>query len=74
MKKATSFKVGIITLTGMFVSTLLLAPEALTVIGPAVVAGILGACGFHQGSSVADNWQRSKYYQPELNTNRKREQ
>jgi hypothetical protein len=66
MKKATSFKVGIITLIGIFVSTLLMAPEALTVIGPAVVAGILGACGVQQGSAVAENWQRSKYYRSEL--------
>jgi hypothetical protein len=66
MKKATSFKVGIIFLAGMFILTLFLAPEALTVIGPAVAAGVVGACGFHQGTGVADNWQRSKYYQPAL--------
>jgi hypothetical protein len=66
MKKATSFKVGIITLVGIFILTLFLAPDALTVIGPAVIAGIVGACGFHQGTNVADNWQRSKYYQSAL--------
>jgi hypothetical protein len=66
MKKATSFKVGIITLIGIFVLTLFLVPEALPAIGPAVIAGIVGACGFYQGTNVADNWQRAKYYQPVL--------
>jgi hypothetical protein len=46
--------------------TLALAPEAITTIGPAVIAGIVGACGFFQGTNVADNWQRSKYYQPDM--------
>jgi hypothetical protein len=66
MKKSTSFKVGIVSLLGIYGFTLALAPEAITAIGPAVIAGILGACGFFQGTAVADNWQRSKYYQPEL--------
>jgi hypothetical protein len=66
MKKATSFKVGIITLLGIYGSTLVLAPEAISTIGPAVIAGIVGACGFFQSTAVADNWQRSKYYQKEL--------
>jgi hypothetical protein len=66
MKKATSFKVGIISLLGIYGFTLALAPESIPAIGPAVVGGILGACGFFQGTAVADNWQRSKYYQAEL--------
>jgi hypothetical protein len=50
----------------MFFATLLAAPAALPSIGTAVIAGVVGACwGFH-GASVADNWQRSKYYRPEL--------
>jgi hypothetical protein len=66
MKKATSFKVGIVSLLGIYGSTLAFAPDAVATIGPAVIAGIIGACGFFQGTSVADNWQRSKYYQPSL--------
>jgi hypothetical protein len=66
MKKATSFKVGIITLVGIYGFTLALAPEALAAIGPAVIAGVVSACGFFQGTGVADNWQRSKYYRSEL--------
>jgi hypothetical protein len=70
VKKATSFKVGIVALVGLFVLTLFFAPESLAAIGPVVIAGIVGACGFFQGSNVADNWQRSKYYQPELDKRR----
>jgi hypothetical protein len=66
MKKATSFKVGIISLLGIYGFTLALAPDAITAVGPAVIAGIVGACGFFQGTGVADNWQRSKYYQAAL--------
>jgi hypothetical protein len=66
MKKATSFKTGIIALLGIYASTLALAPEALPSIGPAVIAGVVSACGLFQGAGVADNWQRSKYYRSEL--------
>ncbi|MDR0586032.1 MAG: hypothetical protein LBG26_02210 [Treponema sp.] len=66
MKKKHAFIVGIVSLLGIYGFTLGLAPEAVTAIGPAVVAGIVGACGFFQGANVADNWQRSKYYQPAL--------
>jgi hypothetical protein len=66
MKKKHAFIVGIVSLLGIYGFTLALAPETITAIGPAVVAGIVGACGFFQGTNVADNWQRSKYYQPRL--------
>jgi hypothetical protein len=66
MKKKHAFITGIISLLGIYGFTLSLAPETLAAIGPAVVAGIVGACGFFQGANVADNWQRSKYYLPEL--------
>jgi hypothetical protein len=67
MKKKHAFIVGVVSLLGIYGFTLVLAPEAITTIGLAVVAGITGACGFSLGSSVADNWQRSKYYRHELN-------
>ena len=66
MKKQHAFWVGLASLLGLFLVTLFVAPGALAAIGPAVVAGIVGACGFYQGTNVADNWQRSKYYRPEL--------
>jgi hypothetical protein len=70
VKKKHAFWVGIISLLGIYVATLALAPAAISVIGPAVVMGIVGACGFYQGTNVADNWQRAKYYQPALDQRR----
>jgi uncharacterized protein (DUF697 family) len=66
MKKKHAFIVGIVSLLGIYGFTLALAPETITAIGPAVVAGIVTACGFSVGANVADNLQRSKYYRPEL--------
>jgi hypothetical protein len=66
MKKRHAFITGIISLLGIYFSTLVIAPDALAAIGPAVVAVIVGACGFYQGANVAGNWQRSKYYRSEL--------
>jgi hypothetical protein len=66
MKKKHTFIVGVVSLLLIYFITLVVAPEAITTIGLAVVAGIVGAGGFSLGSSVADNWQRSKYYQPSL--------
>ena len=66
MKKKHAFCVGVISLLGIYYSTLFIAPESITAIGPAVIAGIVGACGSFFGANVADNWQRSKYYQPAL--------
>jgi hypothetical protein len=66
MKKKHAFWVGTISLLGIYFATLAAAPDAIAAIGPAVILGIVGACGFYQGANVADNWQRSKYYQPVL--------
>jgi drug/metabolite transporter (DMT)-like permease len=66
MKKKHAFIVGIISLLGIYFITLAAAPETIPAIGPAAIAGIVGACGFSLGSNVADNWQRSKYYRTEL--------
>jgi hypothetical protein len=66
VKKKHAFWACLTSLLGIYGSTLALAPDAITAIGPSVVAGIVGAGGFFFGTNVADNWQRSKYYQPQL--------
>jgi hypothetical protein len=66
MKKKHAFWAGLLSLLGIFAATLFMAPGSLAAIGPAVIAGIVGACGFYQGANVADNWQRSMYYREEL--------
>jgi hypothetical protein len=66
MKKKHAFIVVVLSLLGIYFVTLAVVPDTLAAIGPAVIVGIVGAGGFSQGSIVADNWQRSKYYRPEL--------
>ena len=66
MKKKHAFIVGIASLLGIYGATLALVPDAAGALGPSVVMGIVGTCGFYQGTNVADNWQRAKYYQPAL--------
>ena len=66
MKKKHAFLVCLVSLLAIYGATLILAPDAISAIGPSVVLGIVGAGGFSLGANVADNWQRSKYYQPEL--------
>jgi hypothetical protein len=66
LKKCHTFVIGIISLLLVYFVTLFVAPGALQAVGPAVVAGLVGACGFYQGANVADNWQRSKYFRGEL--------
>jgi hypothetical protein len=66
LKKCHTFVAGLASLLGVYFVTLFVARELAGVIGPAVVMGIVGACGFYQGTNVADNWQRAKYYQPAL--------
>jgi hypothetical protein len=66
LKKCHVFVVGVVSLLGVYFVTLFVAGELAGVIGPAVVMGLVGACGFYQGTNVADNWQRSKYYQSAL--------
>ncbi|MDR1249312.1 MAG: hypothetical protein LBK63_08425 [Treponema sp.] len=66
MKKKHAFIAVLVSLLGIYFVTLVVAPDSMAAIGPAAIAGIVGAGGFSLGSSVADNWQRSKYYQPEL--------
>jgi hypothetical protein len=66
MKKKHAFWAGLISLMLIFLLTLFFEPGSLAAIGRAVIAGVVGACGFYQGTNVADNWQRSKYYRKEL--------
>ena len=70
MKKRHAFIAGLASLLGIYAATLLLAPGSLAAVGPAVVGGIVAACGFFKAANVADNWQRSKYYRPELDERR----
>jgi hypothetical protein len=52
-KKKHAFIVGIISLLGIYFSTLAIAPDAIPAVGPAVAAGIIGSCGSFLGANVA---------------------
>lgn len=65
-KKATAFWATFLGLMLMFLGVLAFAPEVLGVVAPGIVAGLVGASASYQGSNVADNFQRAKYYREEL--------
>lgn len=65
-KKSTAFWVSLISLIGLYVLTLFVHPATLDSVGGAMVVSIAAAAGLYQSANVADNWQRSKNYRPEL--------
>lgn len=66
VKKGTSWAIGIVVLTGLYLATLFAAPQVLSDIGGTIVLALAFATIGYQGAQVADNWQRSKYYRDEL--------
>ena len=66
IKKGTSWLVGIIILTGPYIFTAFVVPGALAEIGTIIVLAIAFATVGYQAANVADNWQRSVNYRPEL--------
>lgn len=67
-KKSTAFWVSLLSLIGLYMLTLFIHPDTLMHVGGAMVLSIAAAAGLYQGTNVADNWQRSKNYRPELDT------
>jgi hypothetical protein len=61
-----------VVLVGLYVLTLIVAPNLLASgIGSTIVGAIaFGAVGYG-GVQVAEDWQRSKYYQPSLDKEEK---
>lgn len=66
IKKGTSWLVGIIILTSLYIFTAFVVPGALAEIGTIIVLAIAFATVGYQAANVADNWQRSVHYRPEL--------
>ena len=65
-KKATAFWATYLALLGLYGFTALIVPTTLPAIGPTII-GALAFAGFgYQATNVADNWQRSTHYVPEL--------
>ena len=65
-KKATAFWATFWALLALYGFTAWLVPTSLPAIGPTII-GALAFAGFgYQAANVADNWQRSANYVPEL--------
>ncbi|QQO10090.1 hypothetical protein [Breznakiella homolactica] len=70
-KKSTAFWASFWSLIGLYLITLFISPEVAKVIGPIIVGGIVAAGLGYQGTNVADNAFKGKYYREELDhTNR----
>lgn len=65
-KKSTAFWASFIALIVLYAFTAFKAPDSLNGVGSTIVLAIAAAGGLYQAANVADNWQRSKFYRPEL--------
>jgi hypothetical protein len=66
VKKATAWTLTFVSLNGLYVFTALVSPEAIVPIGQAIIWALAFAGFGYQATNVADNWQRSAHYVPEL--------
>ena len=67
LKKKTIFWATYWAILGIYLITLIISPETARAMVVAVVTAMTGLSGIGQTMNVADNYQRSKYYHPELN-------
>ena len=65
-KKSTAFWASFVALIVLYAFTAFKAPDSLNGVGSTIVLAIAAAGGLYQAANVADNWQRSKFYRPEL--------
>ena len=65
-KKSTAFWASFFALLGIYFITLFANPEILKIIASTIIVGIVGAGVGFQGTNVADNRIKGKYYRPEL--------
>lgn len=66
IKKSGSWRAGITILTGLYITTLLIAPEVLESVGGPIVYAIAFATVGYIGGNVADNALKGRFYRPEL--------
>ena len=65
-KKSTAFWLSFMSLLVIYFVTLFSEPEVLKAIAGAIIWGIVAAGGIYQGTNVADNAAKGKYYRSEL--------
>lgn len=66
-RKLLVFIINHITLTAIIILAFFFAPDQIQAIGPTIIIMIVGNGFVYIGGNVADAWQKSKYYQSELN-------
>ena len=66
VKKGESWRTGIIVLTGLYLVTLFVSPQALEVVGGPIVYAISFATVGYIGGNVADNAVKGRFYRQEL--------
>jgi hypothetical protein len=64
MKKRTAFWVALADVNIVFIIAAVCHVDAAILLP--VITGVLGLTGIYTGFNVADNWQRSKYFNKEL--------
>jgi uncharacterized membrane protein YraQ (UPF0718 family) len=64
MKKRTAFWVALVNVNVVFIIAALFHVDAAILLP--VITGVPGLTGIYTGFNVADNWQRSKYFNKEL--------
>lgn len=65
-KKSTAFWASFWALIALYFATMIVAPDALGVVGPTIVGAIAFAGFGYQAAQVGDAWQKSANYRPEL--------
>jgi len=65
-KKATAFWTTEVVLVMLYVLTLVLGREQIASVGVTIIIMLVGNAATYIGGSVADSWQRSKYFRTEL--------
>lgn len=66
MTKGGAFRWGMLALFGVVSLVAWRDPAALGPTAEGAFLGIVGLVASFGGANVADNWQRSKYYHPEM--------
>lgn len=66
IRKGTAWVSGVIILVGIYILTLYTQPQILETIGGTIILAIAFATVGYQGMQVADNYQKARWYNKEL--------
>jgi 5-bromo-4-chloroindolyl phosphate hydrolysis protein len=69
-RKAIVFWTTLGVLVALYVGTMIFAQAMLASVGVTIILALVGNGATYVGGQVADAWQKSKYYKPELDRER----